>query len=114
MNTEKMRAFCLSLPGTTEGVKWEDHLCFMVAEKMYLITGMEDNSNVSIKVSDEDFEELTERDGIEQARYLAKRQWVSIQKRNALRQNEWKEYIRKSYELVKAKLPKKLQNSLGN
>ncbi len=112
MDIEKLRSFCLSLPGTTEGIKWEDHLCFMIAEKMYLITGMEDTSTVSIKVTSEDFEVLTERDHITQAAYMAKKQWVSIQKRNALKPKEWEEYIRKSYELIKSKLPKKVQREL--
>ena len=51
MNTEKLRSYCLGFPGATEGIKWEDHLCFMVAEKMFLITGMSDTDNVSIKVN---------------------------------------------------------------
>lgn len=114
MNTEKLRSFCLSLPGATEGIKWEDHLCFMVAEKMFLITGMSDSDNVSIKVSDEDFETLTERDGIIQAPYMARNKWVSINKRSALKPSEWQHYVRQSYELIKSKLPKKVQCQLGN
>lgn len=109
MNTEKLRAFCLSLPGATEGVKWEDHLCFMIAEKMFCITGMTDQSNVSIKTSDEDFELLCERNGIIPAPYMARNKWVSIEKRSALRQKEWEHYLTQSYELIKSKLPKKIR-----
>lgn len=43
MDTEKLRSICLSFPGATEGIKW-DHLCFMVAEKIFLITGFEDDA----------------------------------------------------------------------
>jgi predicted DNA-binding protein (MmcQ/YjbR family) len=113
MEIEKLRSYCLSFPGATEGIKWEDHLCFMVGEKMFLITGMSDTSNVSIKVSDEDFETLTERDHIIPAPYMARNKWVAIEKRNALRPKEWEHYIRNSYELIKAKLPKKLQKEIG-
>ena len=112
MDTEKLRSFCLSLRGATEGIKWEDHLAFMVAEKMFLLTGMDDTSNVSIKVTDEDFEMLTERDNIIQAPYMARNMWVSIQKRNALKPKEWEHYIRTSYELIKSKLPKKVQKEI--
>ncbi|HEY1032824.1 MAG TPA: MmcQ/YjbR family DNA-binding protein [Flavipsychrobacter sp.] len=113
MDTEKLRAYCLSLPGVYEGIKWEDHLCFMVAEKMFCITGMTDTSGVSFKVSPEDFEELTERNGIIQAPYFARNQWVAVEKRNALKPKEWEHYLEQAYELIKAKLPKKVREGLG-
>lgn len=112
MTTDQMREYCLSLKGVTEGVKWEDHLCFMVAEKMFCITGFNDNDGVSIKVSPEDFDLLTERKGITQARYFAKRQWVAIEKRSSLKKKEWEEYLEKSYNLVKSKLTKKQQKEI--
>ncbi|MCB0700683.1 MAG: MmcQ/YjbR family DNA-binding protein [Chitinophagales bacterium] len=112
MDTETLRAYCLLLPATEEGVKFEDHLAFTLAEKIYCITGFGDNDPVSIKVSPEDFDALTERDGIKQAAYFAKRQWVSVSQRNLLRKKEWEEYLAKSYELVKSKLPKKVQKEI--
>jgi len=113
MTIDKLRTYCLSFPGVTEGIKWEDHLCFMVADKMFLITGMSDADNVSIKVTDEDFGLLTEKEGIIPAPYMARNKWVSVQKRNALRPEEWKHYIRQSYELIRAKLPKRVQQQLS-
>ena len=83
MLTDQLREYCLSLPAVEEGVKWEDHLCFTLAEKIFCITGFEDTAAMSIKVSEEDFELLTENEHIQQARYFAKRQWVSVEKRNA-------------------------------
>jgi len=113
MNTEQLRTYCLSLRGATEGIKWEDHLCFMIGEKMFLITGMSDDSNVSVKVTDEDFEALTERNGIIPAPYMARNKWVAVTNRNALKKKEWESYIRQSYELIRSKLPKKVQNEIG-
>ena len=112
MTTEKLRKYCLSLPGAHEGIKWEDHLCFMVAEKMFLVTGMTDKSNVSLKVTDEEFEELCEREGIIPAPYMARNKWIAVEKRNALRPKEWETLIAQSYELIKSKLPKKVRESL--
>ena len=109
MTTEKLTEFCLSLPGAAEVVKWEDHLCFTVGEKLFIITGFTDDSNVSIKVSDEDFEELTEREGIIPAPYMARNKWVAINKRSALKPKEWEHYLRQSYEIIKSKLPKKVR-----
>ena len=102
----------MSLKGVEEGVKWEDHLCFMLCEKIFCITGFGDDDGASIKVSPEDFALLTERDGIEQARYFAKNQWVALDKRTRLKNSEWKEYLQKSYELVKSKLTKKQQKEI--
>lgn len=112
MNTEKLRSYCLSFPGATEGIKWEDHLCFMVAEKMFVITGFEDHATVSFKTSDEDFEELTLREGIIPAPYMARNKWVQVSRRSALKAAEWEHYLRRSYEIIRSKLPKKIQQSL--
>jgi predicted DNA-binding protein (MmcQ/YjbR family) len=112
MTTDKLRAFCLSLPGVHEGIKWEDHLCFMVADKMFCITGLTDDSNVSLKVSDEEFEELCEREGIIPAPYMARNKWIAVVQRNKLKPKEWERYLRGSYELIKSKLPKKVRDKL--
>lgn len=109
-----MQKYCLSFPGAHEGVKWEDHLCFMVAEKMFCITGFADNATVSFKVSDEEFEELCEREGIIPAPYMARNKWVQATRRNALKPKEWEYYLRNSYELIKSKLPKKVQEQIGS
>ena len=112
MNLETLQDFCLSLPRAKEDVKWEDNLCFTIAEKIFCITGFKDSSGVCVKVSSEDFEDLTEREGIVQAKYFAKRQWVLVEKRSALKTKEWEYYITKSYNLVKSKLPKKIQKEI--
>lgn len=111
MNLDKLRELCLSMPGATEGMKWEDHICFMVAEKMFCITG--EFGGASIKVTPEDFEELTEREGIVPQPYMARNMWVNIQHFNKLKPKEWDHYVRQSYELIRSKLPKKVQNSLS-
>lgn len=112
MNIEKLRSYCLSFPGTTEGIKWENNLCFMVAEKIFCITGMNDGSPVSFKLDEERFDELTDREGIIQAPHFARRQWVSVIKRSALRPQEWEEYLGEAYRIIKAKLPKKIQKEI--
>ncbi len=112
MNLDQLRAFCTSLPAVTEGIKWEDHLCFMIGEKMFLITGFEPGATVSLKTSNEDFEELTLRPGIIPAPYMARNKWVQVQDKSVFSSQEWEHYIRQSYELIKSKLPKKLQREI--
>lgn len=114
MDTEKLRSICLSFPGAHEGIKWEDHLCFMVAEKMFCVSGMEDDSFLTFKASDEDFELLCERQHIIPAPYMARNKWVGIEKRSALKPKEWEHYLRQAYELIKSKLPKKTQREIDS
>lgn len=108
MDIEQFREYCLSLPGTTEGLKWGEHLCFMIHEKIYVITSLEDG-RVSFKCDPEDFEELVARDGVFQAAHLAKKQWVSVVSLEVLPDPELRERIAKSRALVLSKLTKKVQ-----
>ena len=108
MDIEMLREYCLSLPGTTEDLKWGEHLCFMIHDKIYLINSL-DEGRVSFKCEPDEFEELTARDGIQQAAHLAKRQWISIESPDVLPDKELKERIAQSRQLVLSKLPKKIQ-----
>ncbi|MEJ5996147.1 MmcQ/YjbR family DNA-binding protein [Pedobacter sp. Du54] len=108
MDIESFREYCLSLPGTTEGMKWE-HLCFMIEEKIFVIIAIEEGNSFSTKCDPEEFDELTSRDGIKQAYHMAKRQWIQIDNLEVLNDAELKKRVETSRALVLAKLPKKIQ-----
>lgn len=108
MDIESFREYCLSFPGTTEGIKWE-HLCFMVEEKMFIIIAIDEGNSFSTKCTPEEFDELTARDGIKQAPHMAKKQWVYIENLDVLNEKELKERVKTSRELVLAKMSKKVQ-----
>jgi len=113
MDVEWLRKVCLSLPHTTEQVQWGNDLLFKVHGKMFAIAPLEPAPVcLSFKCSDEAFAELTERPDIIPAPYLARAKWVALEKREAIARAELAELLRISYELVLAKLPKKLRNSL--
>ena len=114
MNIEELQKICLKLKGTTQDIKWENHLCFNVGQKIYLITSP-DNLPVSasFKTSDDDFISLTEREGLTPARYLARYKWVQVDNINRLTAEEWGTYIRKSYQLVFEKLPYKIKKQIS-
>ncbi|MNL40424.1 hypothetical protein D3C87_1627700 [compost metagenome] len=107
MDIESFREFCLSLNGTTEGMKWE-HLCFMIEEKLFVIASLEDG-HLSFKCDPDDFDELVARPGIQQARHMAKRQWVTLTSLEAMPDQELKNRVTTSRALVLAKLSKKVQ-----
>lgn len=107
MDIESFREYCLSLRGTTEGMKW-DHLCFMIEEKIFVIIDL-DSHGFAIKCTTDEFEELAARDGIKQAPHFAKKQWISVDNLEVFNAIELKQRIERSRELVLAKLPKKVQ-----
>ncbi len=113
MDLETLRNFCNSLPHVTEDVKWGNDLCFLVGGKMFCVTGFSSVLKVSLKVTDEEFEDLSSRRGITPAPYLARYKWIYVEDETAFRREEWEQYIRQSYELVKAKLPKKILQELN-
>ncbi|MFC1222879.1 MmcQ/YjbR family DNA-binding protein [Pedobacter sp. BG31] len=108
MDIESFREYCLSLPGTTEGMKW-DHLCFMIEEKIYVIIAIDEGNRFSIKCNPDEFDELAARGGISQAYHMAKRQWIQIENLEVLNDNELKRRVADSRAMVLAKLPKKTQ-----
>ncbi|HEX6127271.1 MAG TPA: MmcQ/YjbR family DNA-binding protein [Pyrinomonadaceae bacterium] len=114
MNIEQLRKFCLALPGVTEDVKWGNDLCFSVGGKMFTVTAADSSdSGVSLKTTPEKFAELTERQGIIPAHYVARYHWITIEDINAVTQTELKELIRESYRMVFDKLPAKIKKSIG-
>lgn len=115
MDAEWLRKLCLSFPGTTEQIQWGYDLLFKVGGKMFAVTPLEPAPVcLSFKASTEKFAELTERQNIIPAPYLARAQWVALQTRDAVGHEELAGLLRESYELILAKLPKKMQQVIAN
>jgi predicted DNA-binding protein (MmcQ/YjbR family) len=115
MNIDQLRKLCLSFPGATEQTVWEGDLTFKVANKMFAHTVLEVAPVwLSFKSSPENFAELTERQGIIPAPYLARAQWVALETRDALSIEELTGLLRESYDMVVAKLPKKTRELLSS
>lgn len=113
MAIEWVRKLCLSLPHTTESVQWGDHLVFKVGGKIYLILALEAGGNVmSFKASPEEFADLIEMPGIVPAPYLARAHWVALEHERAVGSAELRKRVRRAYDLVFEKLPKKTKDSL--
>ena len=114
MNIEKLRKFCLSMPGATEDIKWGADLCFCVGAKMFCVTGVDSSAGgVSLKCTPEKFDELIERQGIEPAAYVGRYKWVHIHDLDAVASDELKALINQSYQLVFDKLPPKVKKTIA-
>jgi len=115
MNIEWIRQYCLSMPYATEQIQWGNDLLFKVGGKMFAGMPLEPAPVwLTFKADPEEFYELVEREGVTPAPYMARAQWVAMQNETALPREEVKRLVKKSYEFVFAKLPKKLQAHLAS
>ena len=114
MRLDRVKAFALALPQTTVVRQWGECLVFKVTGKMFLLVALDGEviDGVIFKCTPAEFDELTDRDGISQAPYCAKRLWVRAGE-EALPEPELRRRIRRSFDLVVAKLPKKVQTALA-
>jgi len=104
---DSIREYCLSLPGATEKIQWEDVLLFCVGGKIFVSLSLNPavEDRIAFKCNPETFAELLEREGARPAAYVGRFKWIGLHDLNVLPVAELRELIRASYELVKAKLP---------
>jgi predicted DNA-binding protein (MmcQ/YjbR family) len=116
MNPEWVRGVCMEFPAVTEHMIWGNDLTFKVANKMFAHTVLEPGHPVwlSFKTSPENFYQLTERQSIIPAPYLARAQWIALETRDALPSTELAPLLREAYELVVARLPARTRASLSS
>ena len=113
MNAAELKTLCLSFPGATETIQWGDNRVFKVGGKMFAISGYEPDSLYSIKVDDDRFLELSDLPGFRPAPYLARARWVQIDVNECPFPSEHLEdLVRDAYEIIFAKLTKKLQREI--
>lgn len=114
MDLEALQALCNSFPHVVQDIKWENHLCFNIGGKMFLITNPDQVPvTASFKCSDEEFEAVASQPGFQPAAYLARHKWVYLCDISLLSRSEWEHFAQQAYTLVKAKLPKKMQQQLS-
>jgi predicted DNA-binding protein (MmcQ/YjbR family) len=115
MNAETIREYCVSLPHVTEVVQWGEHLVLKVGGKMFAVVALEPQEDVvlSFKATSEQFYEMQEWPGIVPAPYLARSQWLALERFDAVRDDELKELLATSYRLVYEKLPRRIKEELN-
>ena len=115
MRLAHLKSYALSLPHTTWVKQWGECLVYKVAGKMFLIIALDGETidGLVFKCTPDEFDDLTDLDGITQAPYCAKRHWVRVGDLAALPPAELDRRIRRSYDLVVEKLTKKLRAELG-
>jgi predicted DNA-binding protein (MmcQ/YjbR family) len=113
MDIESIRSVCLSFPAVTEDVKWENNLCFCIGGKIFCIANLNPPHTFSFKVGDDEFDQLSCSEGFIPAPYLARAKWVMVNNPSRLQKKQLTVFLRRSYELIKAKLNAKTRLALG-
>ena len=108
-DVEWIRELCLSFPDVTEDMPWGDDLCFKVRGKIFTGMVLSDGPfpRITLKCAPETFHELLEIEGISPAPYVGRYKWVMLANSNVLSASELESFIRQSYDLVAAQVPKK-------
>jgi predicted DNA-binding protein (MmcQ/YjbR family) len=112
MDIESIRSFCLTLPAVTEDVKWDNDLCFSVAGKMFCVACLEPPFKITVKVRDDEFDELCATENVRIADYVGRYKWITVMDPARFSDDEWRSRITESHRLIAEKLPKKLRETV--
>ena len=115
MNNEEIREYCISKPGVTESLPFNDTaLVFKVAGKMFALLDLsEDNRGISLKCDPELAIELREQHPeVTPAWHFNKQHWNGVYLKGRLRDGQIKEWIDHSYNIVVDSLPKSKRETL--
>lgn len=117
MTRDDLNAFCGALPQTTHVVQWGGSDVWKVGGKLFAVIGMggDQPAAVTFKATEMGYEILSDMPGLRPAPYLASRgmKWIQHYEEPGLSDDSLKEHIKASYDMVVAKLTKKLRAELG-
>lgn len=116
MDEKILRAWVGGWPGVVEDLKWKEVTVFSVGDRMFCACRLQgpEPGGISFRVEDERFLELTERPGFRPAPFLARTHWVNVPQPQRLPATELQALLRRSYELIRARLSKKRQRELAD
>jgi predicted DNA-binding protein (MmcQ/YjbR family) len=120
MDNERIREICMGLPHVAETLNWGHHLVYWAGDrdiggKMFAMTDL-DGSGIgvlSFHCGAERFHELIENEAIRPTPYLAKAHWITLERWDALRPREVEDELRRAYQLIFEKLPKRTRTILA-
>lgn len=116
MDLETFRSHCLGLEGVTEEMPFgETTLVYKVLGKMFALTDIDSFSSINLKCQPEEAVELRERyPAVQPGYHMNKQHWNTILMDYSIADKLLLQWTKNSYELVVAKMPKKLREGLQN
>jgi predicted DNA-binding protein (MmcQ/YjbR family) len=116
MTRDEFNAFCRAMTATTHVVQWGNADVWKVGGKVFAICGWNDGADAfTFKASEIAFEVLQDTPGLRPAPYLASRglKWLQQYSAPGLSDDELRQHIVMSYEMIVAALTKKKRAELG-
>ena len=101
-----------ALPGVTLVDQWGARVA-KVGGKVFCLLSDAAPHQIVFKCGEESFDILTSLDGVAQAAYFAKRQWVRVNEGSELSEADLLAYSTRSHALVAKGLTRKLRTELG-
>jgi len=116
MNIEELRDYCLGKKAVTESFPFDQEtLVFKVLDRMFLLTNINKALSVNVKCDPNRINELREQySAVLPGYHMNKKHWNTVLIDGSISDDQLKEWIDHSYQLVVEKLPKKQQNELLN
>ncbi|MBK0383753.1 MmcQ/YjbR family DNA-binding protein [Pedobacter sp. SD-b] len=116
MNIETLRTYCLNKLGATESFPFgNDTLVFKVANKVFLLTSLENPNSFNAKCNPEKAVLLREKyPEIVPGYHMNKKHWNTVYYDGSLSEKLLKELVDDSYQLVYEGLPKSLKQEIEN
>jgi predicted DNA-binding protein (MmcQ/YjbR family) len=110
MRHEDLVAYCLAKPGAVEDEPWEGDPVAKVGGKVFAFLG---SGGLTVKCGRDadEAEELRQRfpDSVTRSAYIGQHGWNRIELDGAIEDDELRELVDTSYDLIVAKLPKRLR-----
>ncbi len=116
MTRDEFNTFCKNLPQTTHVMQWGNSDVWKVGGKVFAVCGWNKGADAyTFKVTEMAFQILPDMPGLRPAPYLASRgmKWIQHYEEPGLSDEELKNHLTYSYELVIDGLTKKKQRELG-
>ena len=115
MDVETIRDYCLNKPATTEGLPFgNDTLVLKVAGKIFLLFSLDLGNRFNAKCDPELAVELRDKHPeVIPGYHMNKQQWNSVYIDGNLTDRQIKEMMDHSYDLIVAKLPKKVKDEFS-
>jgi predicted DNA-binding protein (MmcQ/YjbR family) len=115
MNIEEFRSYCLLKKGVHEDFPFdEETLVMKVLGKIFALANLDGPFSINLKCDPEKAMDLRERfPAVRPGYHMDKKHWNTIDIDGSVPVKLIKEWIDDSYNLVVAKLPKKVREELG-
>jgi predicted DNA-binding protein (MmcQ/YjbR family) len=115
MRHADIEKFCLSLKAATLTVQWGGERVYKVGGKMFAMLSDKNDKphHLFFKAGETSFYILTQMRHIIPAPYLARAQWVYLERLDALTARELRAYLERAHALAAAGLSQKKRAALG-